>query len=275
MNGIRIGALGAFVLTTSFAPGAEIVPESRDSQLMVTFANLGFTEGYDGDGEPPIDFMENGLTSDDDMMSSDIMYYGPDSFGRINSGEFETYQDVTIEPGKLVFDFYAHSDVGGDASPLCTIDNDMFFTFHVDETTTATLNAVYLGDTNVGDSRVGLQLREVGPGSDPVILDDLFLLGGFPDGPNEVEVEVTLEAGKRYRFYVDSHTRALATNSAQTAEMVATLTLACDADLNGDGAADFFDISVLLMDEVDYNGDTSFDFFDISAFLQDLSVGCP
>jgi hypothetical protein len=49
----------------------------------------------------------------------------------------------------------------------------------------------------------------------------------------------------------------------------------CDPDLNCDGEADFFDVSVLLQTGLDYNGDTVFDFFDISAFLQDLSAGCP
>ena len=49
----------------------------------------------------------------------------------------------------------------------------------------------------------------------------------------------------------------------------------CPADLNGDGSADFFDVSTLLSGQIDYNADTSFDFFDISAFLQDLGAGCP
>lgn len=49
----------------------------------------------------------------------------------------------------------------------------------------------------------------------------------------------------------------------------------CEADLNMDGALDFFDISDLLSGQVDYNDDGGFDFFDISAFLQDLSAGCP
>ena len=49
----------------------------------------------------------------------------------------------------------------------------------------------------------------------------------------------------------------------------------CPADLNNDGSLDFFDMNVLLQNDVDYNGDTSFDFFDISAFLQDLQMGCP
>jgi len=49
----------------------------------------------------------------------------------------------------------------------------------------------------------------------------------------------------------------------------------CSADLNQDGALDFFDISFFLTNLVDYNSDTVFDFFDISAFLSEFSVGCP
>ena len=49
----------------------------------------------------------------------------------------------------------------------------------------------------------------------------------------------------------------------------------CPADLNGDGALDFFDISFFLSNTVDFNNDTVFDFFDISAFLTEFSAGCP
>ncbi|MGJ8636687.1 MAG: hypothetical protein ACSHX5_07570 [Phycisphaerales bacterium] len=49
----------------------------------------------------------------------------------------------------------------------------------------------------------------------------------------------------------------------------------CDADLNGDGELDFFDISFFLTNMVDFNNDTIFDFFDISAFLQAYGAGCP
>ncbi|PCI09810.1 hypothetical protein COB72_05480 [bacterium] len=58
-------------------------------------------------------------------------------------------------------------------------------------------------------------------------------------------------------------------------------TPACDADLNGDGFLNFFDISAFLgffsaMDPVaDFNGDGFFNFFDISAFLVAFSAGCP
>lgn len=50
--------------------------------------------------------------------------------------------------------------------------------------------------------------------------------------------------------------------------------LVCPADLNSDGQLDFFDISVMLLQQPDYNGDTGFDFFDISSFLADYSAGC-
>ncbi len=49
----------------------------------------------------------------------------------------------------------------------------------------------------------------------------------------------------------------------------------CTADLNDDGALDFFDISTMINTQPDYNGDGVFNFFDISAFLSDLNMGCP
>lgn len=55
----------------------------------------------------------------------------------------------------------------------------------------------------------------------------------------------------------------------------------CPADLNGDGALDFFDVSGFLsaynaMDpSADFDGNGSFDFFDVSAFLSAFSAGCP
>jgi hypothetical protein len=52
----------------------------------------------------------------------------------------------------------------------------------------------------------------------------------------------------------------------------------CPADLNGDGALNFFDVSLFLTDfngGGDYNGDGSTNFFDVSAFLTDFNAGCP
>lgn len=55
----------------------------------------------------------------------------------------------------------------------------------------------------------------------------------------------------------------------------------CEADLNGDGQLDFFDVSTFLsafnaMDDLaDFTGDGSFDFFDVSAFLSAFNAGCP
>ena len=55
----------------------------------------------------------------------------------------------------------------------------------------------------------------------------------------------------------------------------------CPADLNDDGALDFFDVSAFLtaynaMDPVaDFNSDGMFNFFDVSAFLSTFNAGCP
>lgn len=55
----------------------------------------------------------------------------------------------------------------------------------------------------------------------------------------------------------------------------------CNADINGDGQLNFFDVSAFLsafsnMTPVgDFNGDGQWNFFDISAFLSAFSAGCP
>ena len=49
----------------------------------------------------------------------------------------------------------------------------------------------------------------------------------------------------------------------------------CEADLNGDGELNFFDISDFLNTMPDFNNDGEFNFFDVSAFLNAFSAGCP
>ena len=55
----------------------------------------------------------------------------------------------------------------------------------------------------------------------------------------------------------------------------------CPADINNDGALDFFDVSAFLIafgnqDPIaDFQPDASFDFFDVSAFLAAFGAGCP
>ena len=55
----------------------------------------------------------------------------------------------------------------------------------------------------------------------------------------------------------------------------------CEADLNGDGSVDFFDVSIFLTlyiledTRIDYTQDGVIDFFDVSEFLQAFAVGCP
>jgi FG-GAP repeat len=55
----------------------------------------------------------------------------------------------------------------------------------------------------------------------------------------------------------------------------------CPADLNGDGALNFFDVSAFLgaytamLPSADFTGDGMFNFIDVSAFLGAYSAGCP
>jgi len=67
-----------------------------------------------------------------------------------------------------------------------------------------------------------------------------------------------------------------------TATIVAVGTApGCEADINGDGELNFFDVSAFLsafamMDSVaDFNNDGEFNFFDVSSFIASFSTGCP
>jgi hypothetical protein len=57
--------------------------------------------------------------------------------------------------------------------------------------------------------------------------------------------------------------------------------LTCQADLSGDGAIDFQDVSAFLnaynaIDPIaDMNGDGVFNFYDVSGFLNAFNAGCP
>lgn len=57
--------------------------------------------------------------------------------------------------------------------------------------------------------------------------------------------------------------------------------LTCGADINADGAVNFFDISRFLQlftdrhPQGDVSGDGSYNFFDVSAYLQQFNAGCP
>ncbi len=77
-----------------------------------------------------------------------------------------------------------------------------------------------------------------------------------------------------------SNTGATAAQAEARSGVVRVATT-CPADLNGDGALDFFDVSAFLQalannnPIADFNGDGMFDFFDVSSFLQQLQAGCP
>ena len=55
----------------------------------------------------------------------------------------------------------------------------------------------------------------------------------------------------------------------------------CSVDINGDGALDFFDVSLYLSEflsgslDADLNADLMLDFFDVSLFITSFNAGCP
>ncbi len=80
----------------------------------------------------------------------------------------------------------------------------------------------------------------------------------------------------------DEITNTIAQSSLPTGTFsIASVASMCPADLTGDGALNFFDVSAFLiafstMDPAaDFTGDGLFNFFDVSAFLTAFAAGCP
>lgn len=79
----------------------------------------------------------------------------------------------------------------------------------------------------------------------------------------------------------DGFARSPAAKVTPFCTMVAPCSPKCIADMNGDGALDFFDVSAFLnaynahdpIADLDSNG--TFDFFDVSGFLNAFAAGCP
>lgn len=269
------------LLAAPLAAGGEIAPESRDSGIVLDVSNLGPNPGYVGGGIDDIELDEAGLTSSDDMLLIGDLHYGPDAFGRINSGSYEGIQDVTFEPGSVRFDIESFASVTGDASPLVEVRNESFFYFSVSETTVATLDIEYDGATNVGNDEVALRLRRVGSGSDPDVLETLYTLANEPDGSDRLEIDIDLIEGARYRLYLYSRARSLNDSGPFMSELDVTITLACEADLDASGSLDFGDVSAFLGLfaagdlSVDFDGSGALDFADVSEFLALFAQGCP
>ena len=87
------------------------------------------------------------------------------------------------------------------------------------------------------------------------------------------------DAGEGEALIIGGGFSNIGTTSAN--RVVSLLSAGCPADLTGDGALDFFDVSAFLTafgnsDPIaDFTGEGSYDFFDVSAFLAAFGAGCP
>ena len=136
-------------------------------------------------------------------------------------------------------------------------------------------------------------VNAAGNNGNPGDLDDnVMLMPGSPaiDAGNSLTVHpnVLLDFYGSARFVDDTGTPDTGTSGGSldvvdigAAEFQGTTPPQCDADLNGDGMLDFFDVSAFLtayngMDPLaDFTGDGMFNFFDVSAFLAAYNAGCP
>lgn len=118
--------------------------------------------------------------------------------------------------------------------------------------------------------------------------DDFRLLSGSPciDASDNTAwpIMVLTDLDDNPRFVDDTSTADTGVGPTPIADMGSyeyIPSASCQADLNGDGVLDFFDISEFLnafgvMGPIaDFTNDGAYDFFDISAFLTAFSSGCP
>ena len=136
-------------------------------------------------------------------------------------------------------------------------------------------------------------VNAAGNNGNPGDLDDnVMLMPGSPaiDAGNSLTVHpvVLLDFYGSARFVDDTGTPDTGTSGGSldvvdigAAEFQGTTPPQCDADLNGDGKLDFFDVSAFLtayngMDPLaDFTDDGMYNFFDVSAFLAAFNAGCP
>ncbi len=134
---------------------------------------------------------------------------------------------------------------------------------------------------------VNYDILLVGSGSELVDLGEQGSVGSAFSGSvlvdgDTITVSSTLPIDSTLPL-IDSNGNELGTvTTTGTATIVAVGTVpGCEADLNGDGELNFFDVSAFLgafaaMDPAaDINGDGLYNFFDVSAFLAAFAAGCP
>ena len=121
----------------------------------------------------------------------------------------------------------------------------------------------------------------------PITLEGSGAGEGFGTMPFPIEDIVALDGQVRYLQWIVADSSAPGSISASPAaqltyfcSMNSTCVDHCPADLSGDGALNFFDISAFLSafnasePSADFNGDGNFNFFDVSAFLSAYAEGC-
>jgi hypothetical protein len=213
------------------------------------------------------------------------LFYGPDGFDRVNSGTYSGLQDITIDAAEIAIDLTQESEVAGDANPSCEIDNALDLLFTVSESTGATLDFEFDGETNLGNDSVVLILRRVD--TNDFVLETLFQLAQTGlDGSGSGAEAISLTAGERYRLIATGRARSLASTGRVLSSVSASITLdpaPCgDADLAEPfGVLDLADINAFVAGftaqnaDADLNDDGLWDLADINAFVGAFTAGCP
>jgi V8-like Glu-specific endopeptidase len=129
------------------------------------------------------------------------------------------------------------------------------FTFQISDDGGSTFTTAETVSTSVGWNTVEFRVADFA-----AITDQMVFRFTSEDSPNDSITESGVDAFRVFEIVCDS---------------------GCQADFNGDGDLDFFDVSSFInafnaMDpDADVNGDGVHDFFDVSLFISQFSTGCP
>lgn len=213
------------ILPLSAASAQTLIFESRDSSLTIAPFNLGYNPGAGGGDPGALIGTSTTMDSTADLAFSGSLFYGPDSFDRVNSGTYDATQDVTFSSSTLAVLLDQTATQSGTASPIVDIDNHALIYFSVDADTDASFAIELDGETNLtAKDFVRARLRKVTATGGH--LSELF--NAFSDantGGDALIVPISLDAGARYELLLDGRVRVISSSNTMTSRMHATLTI--------------------------------------------------
>jgi FG-GAP-like repeat len=255
----------------SLSPSVLSVPvDYRTDDINVFAKDIGITD-VNGDSHPDIVFWSSGGGQE----GRGVGYFP-------NTGDGTFLDPITISGSNSLQVYPTDVDLDGDMDLIVNPESGLLNTLINDGSGNFSNGSLVAPEENVkGVLVVDLDMN----GADDVVITttDSNQLGiamrscnGFLNEFRFIDTLGTLEFLITADLDNDSDPDvAVYTDENDQVEVYRNMTSTCPVDLNGDGLANFFDVSVFMSDSVDYLADGSFNFLDVVAYLTDFSAGCP